>query len=162
MNIRIGQGFDVHPFGVHTPGSNVVLGGVAIPHSKPLVGHSDADVLTHAVMDALLGAAGLQDIGHFFPNTDNRFKGARSVDLLREVVSQIATLGWRVINIDCTLICEAPKISPYVDAMKGMLADRIGITSDAVGIKATTTEKLGSIGRSEGIVAMAVALISKA
>lgn len=156
MEIRVGQGIDVHPF---CEGRALVLGGVTIPSDRGLEGHSDADVLTHALMDALLGAAGLPDIGHFFPNTDETYRNARSISLLEEVHSEIKEQGWSISNCDITVLAEIPKISPHIEAMKDILSTALEISPDRVGIKATTTEKLGAVGRREGIVASAVVLL---
>lgn len=158
MDIRIGQGLDVHPFG---EGHSLVLGGVTIPHTKGLVGHSDADALTHAVMDAVLGAAGKADIGHYFPDTDPALKGADSIKLLSTVLSEIQKEGWHVVNVDSTLLLQAPKIASYMPAMKQNLARALQIEESRIGIKATTTEKLGFVGREEGVLASAVVLLSR-
>ena len=156
--IRIGQGYDIHPF---KDGRPMVLGGIAFNTPYGLDGHSDADVLTHAICDALLGAAGLPDIGHYFPNTDPEFKDIDSQKLLEEVASTLAAKGWQIVNIDCTVVAEQPKIYPVVEQMKARLACSAGIESSQIGIKATTNEKLGSLGRSEGAAAFASALISR-
>lgn len=156
--IRIGQGYDIHPF---QDGRPMVLGGVTFDTPYGLEGHSDADVLTHAICDALLGAAGLPDIGHYFPNTDPKYKGIDSQELLREVVATLRQKGWEIVNIDTALIAEKPKIYPQLDAMKNALAASAGIDPAQIGIKATTNEKLGSLGRAEGIAAHASALIHK-
>jgi len=158
MNFRIGMGYDVHQL---TEGRDLWLGGVLIPAEKGCLGHSDADVLLHAICDALLGAANMRDIGFHFPNTDPNFKGADSKRLLGEVVRLIATKGYKVGNIDATLSMEAPKINPHIPAMQKVLAPILGIEEDAVSIKATTNEKLGYVGRMEGANAWAVALIYK-
>ena len=158
MNFRVGFGFDVHRL---AEGRALWLGGVRIEHTVGIVGHSDADVLLHALCDALLGAAGLPDIGHHFPDTDARWKGADSKELLREVVRSIGERGWRVGNVDCSLVMERPKIKPHIPAMKRAIAPILGVEEDAVGIKATTNEKLGYVGREEGVCAYAVALIAK-
>ena len=158
MNFRVGFGFDVHRL---AEGRALWLGGVRIEHTVGIVGHSDADVLLHALCDALLGAAGLPDIGHHFPDTDARWKGADSKELLREVVRLIGERGWRVGNVDCSLVMERPKIKPHIPAMKRAIAPILGVEEDAVGIKATTNEKLGYVGREEGVCAYAVALIAK-
>ena len=159
MTPRIGIGYDVHAFG---PGDHVVLGGVRIAHERGLVAHSDGDVLIHAVCDALLGALALGDIGKHFPPSDERWRGADSRDLLRAVVAMLAERGWRAGNIDSVVVCERPKLAPHVEGMRANLAADLGIDVDAVGIKATTTEKLGSLGRGEGIAAQAVALVVRA
>ena len=154
MPFRVGHGFDVHAL---AEGRRLVLGGVEIEFEKGLVGHSDADVLIHAICDALLGAAGLGDIGRHFPDTNPQYKGIDSRELLREVLKLI--YPYRVVNIDATVIAQAPKIQPHVSAMQSNLASDIGIEENQVNIKATTTEKLGYIGRGQGIAAEAVALL---
>lgn len=154
--VRVGIGYDVHPL---VAGRRCVLGGVEIAHDKGLAGHSDADVLMHAVCDAVLGALGLGDIGHFFPNTDSRWKDAPSRVFLEEAARQVAARRGRILNVDATLIAQAPKVGPHVAAMKTNLAAALGIAPEAVGIKATTNEGLGFIGRGEGIAAMAVAAV---
>jgi 2-C-methyl-D-erythritol 2,4-cyclodiphosphate synthase len=148
----------VHRFAEGRP---LVLGGVTIPHSLGLDGHSDADVLCHAIADALLGAAGEPDIGHLFPNTDESIKGISSIEIIRVVRERLLAMGMEVNNIDATLIAEAPKIAPHLAAMKANLAAVLGIPADRVGIKATTNETMGFIGRREGIAAMAVASINR-
>ena len=153
---RVGQGFDVHAFG---EGDHVMLGGVTIPHVRGLVAHSDGDVLLHAVCDALLGAASLGDIGRHFPDHDPCWRGADSRGLLRAVAAMIGRAGWQVANIDATIIAEAPRISPHVVRMAGFIAGDLGVAADRIGIKATTTEHLGFIGRGEGIAAQAVAML---
>ncbi len=157
--VRVGFGFDVHRL---VEGRELWLGGVLIPHSTGALGHSDADVLLHALCDALLGAAALGDIGQHFPDTDMRWKGADSKVLLLEVVRLIGQHGWKVGNVDLTLILERPKIMPHVAAMRAALAPLLGVEVDAVSIKATTNEKMGFVGREEGVAAHAVALITKA
>ncbi len=159
MRIRVGQGFDVHAFG---PGDHVRLGGVEIPHPRGLVAHSDGDVIIHALCDALLGAAGLDDIGAHFPDTDPKWKDADSRALLRECVAKLAAHGFAPSNADVTLIAQAPRVAPHIDAMRANLAADLGIEAGAVSVKATTTEKLGAIGRGEGIAATAVVLITDA
>ena len=154
--MRIGQGFDVHPL---VPGRRLVIGGVEIPYEKGLDGHSDADVLLHAICDALLGAAGLGDIGQHFPDTSSAFKGADSRSLLRDVAKKVAGLKLRIVNIDATVIAQEPRISPYKTRITGNIAADLGITPACVNIKATTTEHLGFLGRLEGIAAQAVALL---
>lgn len=158
MNLRVGQGFDVHAL---VPGRRLLLGGVQIESSVGLLGHSDADVLLHAITDAVLGAAGLGDIGRLFPDTEARFKDADSRELLRLAVAQVQQAGWRVENVDCTVIAQRPKISPYVEAMRANVAADLGVAIDAVGIKGKTAEHLGFTGRGEGIAALAVALIAR-
>jgi len=155
--MRIGHGYDVHAFG---DGDNVVLGGVRIDCDRGLVAHSDGDVVIHALCDALLGAAGLGDIGRHFPDTDERFSGADSRDLLRAVVSQLQTGGWSVGNVDLTVIAQTPRLSEHVAAMQGNLAQDLGVGQDCVNVKATTTERLGFVGREEGIASHAVALLT--
>lgn len=157
MNIRVGFGFDVHPL---EEGRKLFLGGVEIPHHKGCVGHSDADVLIHALCDALLGAAGMRDIGHHFPNTDPHYKGIDSKLLLIEVMKLIGAKGYKVGNADCTLCAEQPKVNPHIDAMKKALAPILQISMEDISIKATTNEKLGYVGREDGINAYAVVLIS--
>lgn len=157
--MRIGQGFDVHAL---VPGRKLVVGGVDIPHERGLLGHSDADVLLHAVTDALLGAAGLGDIGRHFPDSDPRFKGVDSRKLLRETMRLIEWAGYRVANVDATVIARAPRMAPHVAAMAANIAADLGIEPGCVNIKAKTTENLGFTGRGEGIAAQAVALIQRA
>jgi 2-C-methyl-D-erythritol 2,4-cyclodiphosphate synthase len=152
--MRIGQGFDVHALAA---GRRLVIGGVAIPYEKGLQGHSDADVLLHAICDALLGAAALGDIGRHFPDTDPAYAGADSRRLLREVRKKLA--GYRIVNVDATILAQAPRMAPHVPQMIANIASDLGIEPGAVSIKATTTEHLGFIGRAEGIAAQAVALI---
>lgn len=158
-DVRVGQGFDVHAF---CDGDHVMLGGVRIAHDRGLEAHSDGDVLLHAVCDALLGAAGLGDIGILFPPDDPRWAGADSRALLRDVVSALADAGWVPVNVDATVICEAPRVGPHRDAMVGHLAADTGLDAGDVNVKATTTERLGFCGRGEGIAALAVALIRRA
>ena len=155
--MRIGQGFDAHAL---VTGRKLIIGGVEIPHEKGLAGHSDADVLIHAVCDALLGAAGLGDIGAHFPDTDARYKGIDSRKLLREVAQLLRQRKLRVANVDATIIAQAPKMAPHIAAMRANLASDLGVAPDAVNVKAKTTEKLGFVGRGEGIAAEAVALLS--
>ena len=157
--MRVGFGYDVHRL---VEGRELWLGGVLIPHSKGLLGHSDADVLLHAICDALLGAAGLGDIGAHFPDTDLRWKGADSKELLKEVDALLATRGWNVGNVDSTLVLERPTVMPHVPAMRAVIAGLLHVAEDAVGIKATTNEKLGYVGAEEGACAYAVALIDRA
>jgi 2-C-methyl-D-erythritol 2,4-cyclodiphosphate synthase len=158
MNIRVGFGFDVHQL---TEGRDLWLGGVKIDHSKGALGHSDADVLLHAICDALLGAANMRDIGYHFPDTQGEFKNIDSKILLQRTAALLSEAGWKVGNIDCTLVLEKPKIMPHVDAMKTAIAQAANITVDSISIKATTNEKMGFIGRQEGVVAHAVALIHR-
>ena len=154
--LRVGHGFDVHSL---IEGRRCIIGGVDIPHDKGLDGHSDADVLLHAICDALLGAAGLGDIGKHFPNTDARYKNIDSRELLRQVVTLLNTKRFLIMNIDATVIAEAPKLAPYIAQMCANIANDCNILHDAVNVKATTTEKLGFTGRGEGIAAEAVCLI---
>lgn len=156
MRTRIGQGFDVHAFG---PGDHLFLGGVRIPFSMGLDAHSDGDVALHALCDALLGAAGLGDLGSHFPPGDERWRDASSRDLLSIVVQELKNQGWRVGNCDITIICEQPRVSPHVEEMRTLISADLQTETSAVSVKATTTEKLGFCGRGEGIAAMAVALI---
>ena len=153
---RIGQGFDVHAL---VPGRPLILGGVTIPHARGLLGHSDADVLLHALTDALLGAAGLGDIGRLFPDTDPAHAGADSRVLLREAFAAVRAAGFVVVNIDATVICRAPKILPHAPQMVANIAADLGVEASAVNIKGKTTEKLGFTGRGEGIAAQVVALL---
>ena len=157
-DLRIGNGFDVHAF---APGRKLILGGVEIPHELGLAGHSDADVLLHAICDALLGAAAQGDIGAHFPDTSARFKNIDSRILLRDVGAKITALGWGVANVDATLIAQAPKMAPHIAAMRTNIAADLGIDVARVSIKATTTEKLGFAGRGEGIAAQAVCLLQR-
>ncbi|MFM7233200.1 MAG: 2-C-methyl-D-erythritol 2,4-cyclodiphosphate synthase [Flavobacteriales bacterium] len=158
MNIRVGFGFDVHQL---TEGRELWLGGIQIDHSKGALGHSDADVLLHAICDALLGAANMRDIGFHFPDTGSEFKNIDSKILLSRTAKLIRGAGWDIGNIDCTLVMERPKIMPHVDSMKNAIATHAAIATDAISIKATTNEKMGFIGREEGVVAHAVALIHR-
>jgi 2-C-methyl-D-erythritol 2,4-cyclodiphosphate synthase len=154
--MRIGQGFDVHAL---VEGRKLILGGVQIPHEKGLEGHSDADVLIHAICDALLGAAGLGDIGRHFPDTDPAYKGADSRVLLRAVAQKIAAAGFSVANVDSTIIAQAPRMAPHIAKMVANISADLGIAHAAVNVKATTTEHLGFTGRGEGIAAQAIALL---
>jgi 2-C-methyl-D-erythritol 2,4-cyclodiphosphate synthase len=158
LEIRIGQGFDVHAL---VPNRPLILAGVTIAHETGLLGHSDADVLLHAITDALLGAAGLDDIGTHFPDNDPAYKNADSRYLLREVVKSIKTKGWRIVNIDATVIAQAPKIRPHVTQMRSHLCFDLGLPPECVNIKGKTTELLGFTGRKEGIAAQAVALLQR-
>lgn len=155
---RVGQGFDVHAL---VDGRPLIIGGVTIPHTQGLLGHSDADVLLHAVTDAVLGAAGLGDIGRHFPDTDPAYKGADSRVLLRAAVQKVANAGWKVVNVDATVHAQAPKIGPHAAAMAGNIAADLGISPEEVNIKAKTNEGLGYLGRKEGIAATVVALLAK-
>lgn len=154
--MRIGHGYDVHKL---IEGRRLIVGGVEIPHTMGLLGHSDADVLLHAISDALLGACAMGDIGKLFPDTDDRWEGADSLVLLREVVKKINENGFYIENIDSTLIAQKPKMSPYIEQMRANIADACGVDISAVSVKATTEEKLGFTGREDGISAHAVALI---
>ncbi|WP_369772008.1 2-C-methyl-D-erythritol 2,4-cyclodiphosphate synthase [Thioalkalivibrio sp. ALJ7] len=154
--MRIGQGFDVHAFG---EGDHLVLGGERIPFDRGFVAHSDGDVLLHAVCDALLGAAALGDIGRHFPDTDPQFRGADSRLLLRETVRRVADAGWRPTNLDATVIAQAPKMAPHVEAMRAHLASDLDCPLAVINVKATTTERLGFTGRGEGVAAQAVVLL---
>lgn len=157
MEYRNGIGYDVH---VLAEGRKLILGGVEIPHDKGLLGHSDADVLVHAVMDALLGAAALGDIGKHFPDTDEEFSGADSIMLLRRIGALLKANGYNIVNIDATVIAQAPKIAPYIDRMRERISDALNININRVSVKATTTEHLGFEGREEGISAQAVCSIA--
>lgn len=157
--MRIGQGFDVHAL---VEGRPLIIGGVTIPFERGLAGHSDADVLLHALCDALIGAAGLGDIGKHFPDTDPKYKGADSRVLLRAVVQLLQQRGFSVINADSTIIAQAPKMAPHIPAMRANIAADLGVQPDDVNVKAKTAEKLGFVGRGEGIVAEAVVLIQRA
>jgi 2-C-methyl-D-erythritol 2,4-cyclodiphosphate synthase len=155
-DLRIGLGVDAHAFGDGVP---LVLGGVAIDHPRGLVGHSDGDVLAHALTDALLGAAGLADIGALFPTDDRRYRGADSLDLLAEAYRRVVEAGWELANADCVLIGEAPRIAAHREAMRDRLAGALGVGRDCVNVRATTTDRLGFTGRGEGLAAQAVALL---
>jgi 2-C-methyl-D-erythritol 2,4-cyclodiphosphate synthase len=155
VTVRVGQGFDVHPFS-DDPSRPLVLGGVVVEGTPGLAGHSDADVLAHALSDALLGAARLGDLGRHFPDTDPQFAGARSMHLLAEVAGRVATAGFRPLNADCTLVAERPKLSPFVDSMAGALS---AVLDAPVSVKATRAEGLGALGRAEGIACIAVVLL---
>lgn len=156
--LRIGHGYDVHAFAENR---KCIIGGVDIPCEKGLLGHSDADVLLHAISDSLLGAAALGDIGKHFPDTDPRYKGADSLLLLKNVCALVNSLGYKVVNIDATVIAQMPKMAPYIDTMRSNIADALNVEVDFVSIKATTEEKLGFTGRKEGISAHCVCLIEK-
>ena len=158
MNLRIGDGYDVHRL---TEGRKLFLGGVEIPHTKGLLGHSDADVLLHAVCDALLGAAALGDIGKHFPDTDEKYKGISSLLLLKEVYKKVSDRGYKVSNLDVTLIAQRPKISPYTDEMRKNISNALEISLDCVNIKGTTEERLGFTGTEEGISCHAVCILYK-
>jgi 2-C-methyl-D-erythritol 2,4-cyclodiphosphate synthase len=158
MSLKIGQGIDFHRL---ETGLNLCLGGVRIPFEKGCLAHSDGDVLLHAICDGLLGAAGLDDIGHQFPDTDDQYKGADSKKLLEKTIGLIKGKGYKVINIDCTLCLEKPKIAPFVEEMKKIISNIVLVSPDDVSVKATTTEKLGFVGREEGVAAYAVVLLEK-
>jgi 2-C-methyl-D-erythritol 2,4-cyclodiphosphate synthase len=159
MNIRIGNGYDIHQLVANRP---LILGGVRIEHELGLLGHSDADVLTHAIMDAMLGALSLGDIGHFFPPTDEKWAGADSIELLKQVNQLILDRGWQIGNLDTVVVAERPKLKPHIHAMRDRLATALKLEPDRVGVKATTNEKLDATGREEGICAYAVALLIRA
>ena len=154
--LRIGEGWDVHAL---VPGRKLMLGGVEIPHDRGLLGHSDADALLHAITDALLGAAGLGDIGGHFPDTDARFKGADSVVLLHEAARKVRALGWRIGNIDSTVIAQAPRLAPHIEAMRTRIAQALELEAGQVNVKAKTAEKLGPVGQGLSIEARAVVLL---
>lgn len=155
--LRVGQGYDIHQL---VEGRPLIIGGVTIPHAKGLLGHSDADVLLHALTDALLGGAGLGDIGHHFPDTDKAFKGADSRVLLREAMRRVAQRGFSICNIDATVIAQAPKLASYLPAMIELIAADLAIDATRINLKAKTAERLGALGRQEGIVAQAVVLLT--
>ncbi|MGZ5181337.1 MAG: 2-C-methyl-D-erythritol 2,4-cyclodiphosphate synthase [Ramlibacter sp.] len=157
MTMRIGEGWDVHAL---VPGRPLVIGGVAIPYERGLLGHSDADVLLHAITDALLGAAGLGDIGRHFPDTDPKFKGADSVLLLEEAARRVADAGWGIVNIDSTVVAQAPRLAPHIEAMRARIAKALGLASAQVNVKAKTAEKLGPVGQGQSIEARAVVLLA--
>ena len=159
MNIRVGQGYDVHQL---VEGRDLILGGVNIPFEKGLLGHSDADALLHAITDALLGAAGLGDIGSHFPDTAAEFKDADSRVLLREAYQSVQALGWKVVNLDTTVIAQKPKLAPHISAMRANIAADLGLPENCVNIKGKTNEKLGYLGRMEAIEAQAAVLLIKA
>ncbi|MBF1278973.1 MAG: 2-C-methyl-D-erythritol 2,4-cyclodiphosphate synthase [Neisseria lactamica] len=159
MNIRVGQGYDVHQL---VEGRDLILGGVNIPFEKGLLGHSDADALLHAITDALLGAAGLGDIGSHFPDTATEFKDADSRVLLREAYQSVQALGWKVVNVDTTVIAQKPKLAPHIPAMRANIAADLGLPENCVNIKGKTNEKLGYLGRMEAIEAQAAVLLIKA
>lgn len=156
--LRIGQGYDAHKF---KDGDRIVIGGVTIPHTKGMAAHSDGDVALHALCDALLGAAALGDIGQHFPDTDAAYKGIDSRILLRSVIAKLAELGYAPVNVDLTIVAQAPKMAPHIPAMRDIIAADLGIAVDGVNVKATTTEGMGFEGRGEGISAFAVALLAR-
>ena len=156
---RVGEGWDTHAL---VEGRKLILGGIEIPHTHGLLGHSDADALCHAITDALLGGAALGDIGRHFPDTDPQFQGADSVALLTEAARRVRVAGWQIANVDSTIVAQAPKMAPHIQAMRARIAEDLQVELDAVNVKATTTEKLGFTGREEGIAVHAVALLVKA
>ena len=158
MNIRIGEGWDVHAL---VPGRKLILGGVEIPHTSGLMGHSDADVLLHAITDAVLGAAGLGDIGRHFPDTDAQFKGADSSVLLAEAMRRVREKGWELVNVDCTIVAQAPKLAPHMSAINASVAKALGVQPDQGNVKAKTAEKLGPVGMGQSMEARAVVLLNK-
>lgn len=158
MNIRIGNGYDIHRL---VEGRPLILGGIQIEHSLGLLGHSDADVLTHAIMDGMLGALSLGDIGRYFPPSDPKWAGADSIVLLQQVHQMVQSRGWYIGNIDSVIVAERPKLKPHISAMRDRLADVLQLEPDQVGIKATTNEQLGPVGREEGIAVYAVVLLQK-
>lgn len=155
---RIGQGFDVHQFAENRP---LIIGGIAIPYDKGLIGHSDADVVLHTIADACLGAIGEGDIGHHFPDTDPAFKDADSAQLLKQVWEFVEKRGYSLVNLDCTIMAQKPKMAPHVQKMKKRIAELLQSTEEQINVKATTTETLGFVGREEGIASMAVVLLQK-
>ena len=158
MNIRIGEGWDVHAL---VPGRKLILGGVEIAHTVGLMGHSDADVLLHAITDAVLGAAGLGDIGRHFPDTDAQFKGADSSVLLAEAMRRVRAQGWELVNVDSTIVAQAPKLAPHMSAINSGVAMALGVQTDQVNVKAKTAEKLGPVGMGQSMEARAVVLLKK-
>lgn len=158
MSFRIGEGWDVHAL---VPGRKLVLGGVEIPHTTGLLGHSDADVLLHAITDAVLGAAGLGDIGRHFPDTDAQFKGADSKVLLAEAMRRVRAAGYELVNVDSTIVAQAPKLAPHMQAINASVAQVLGVQSDQVNVKAKTAEKLGPVGMGQSMEARAVALLTR-
>ena len=159
MNIRIGEGWDVHAL---VPGRKLILGGVEIAHSTGLLGHSDADVLLHAITDAVLGAAGLGDIGRHFPDTDAQFKGANSSVLLQEAMRRVRAQGWELLNVDSTIVAQAPKLAPHMAAINAGVAHALGVALDQVNVKAKTAEKLGPVGMGQSMEARATVLLKQA
>jgi 2-C-methyl-D-erythritol 2,4-cyclodiphosphate synthase len=158
MTIRIGNGYDIHRL---VTGRDLILGGIKIEHETGLLGHSDADVLTHAIMDAMLGALSLGDIGHYFPPTDPKWAGADSLVLLKQVTQLIRDRGWEIGNIDSVIVAERPKLKPHIEMMRSQLAGVLNLEPDQVGVKATTNEKLDAVGNEEGIAAYAVVLLEQ-
>lgn len=161
MSMRVGVGYDVHAFAAPSAGRRLMLGGVEIPHDRGLVGHSDADVLLHAVVDALLGAVGLGDIGQHFPSSDPRWRGASSGTFLAHTRDLLSEQGWRVANVDATIVAEHPRLSPHVAAMRAEVARALGVAVDQVSVKSKTTDGLGFTGRAEGMACYAVALVER-
>jgi 2-C-methyl-D-erythritol 2,4-cyclodiphosphate synthase len=158
MDFRIGQGYDVHAL---VPGRPLIIGGVTVPYDRGLLGHSDADVLLHAITDALFGAAALGDIGRHFPDTDKQFFGANSRVLLRECVARVVKAGFSIVNVDSTVIAQAPKLAPHINAMRANIAEDLALPLERVNVKAKTNEKLGYLGRGEGIEAQAAVLLNR-
>lgn len=158
MELRVGEGWDTHAL---VPGRPLVLGGVTIPFERGLLGHSDADALLHAITDALFGAAGLGDIGRHFPDTDERFRGADSVALLREAAQRVRAQGWSIANVDSTIVAQAPKLAPHIEAMRSRIGEALGLASGQVNVKAKTAERLGPVGQGQGIEARAVVLLTR-
>ena len=159
LQLRVGEGWDTHAL---VPGRRLVLGGVEIPHERGLLGHSDADALLHAITDAVLGAAGLGDIGRHFPDTDERFRGGDSAVLLAEAVERVRQAGWRIANVDSTVVAQAPKLAPHIEAMRARIAQALGIAPAQVNVKAKTAERLGPVGMGQSIEARAVVLLQQA
>jgi 2-C-methyl-D-erythritol 2,4-cyclodiphosphate synthase len=159
MNLRVGEGWDTHAL---VTGRPLILGGVTIPHTHGLLGHSDADALLHAITDALLGAAGLGDIGRHFPDTDAAFKGADSVRLLQVAAERVRAHGWALVNVDSTIVAQAPKMAPHINAMRERIAATLGLPADAVNVKAKTAEKMGPVGEGRAIETRAVCLLCRA
>lgn len=159
LQLRIGEGWDTHAL---VPGRKLVLGGVEIPYERGLLGHSDADALLHAITDALLGAAALGDIGRHFPDTDERFRGADSVALLQEAARRVREQGWQVVNVDSTIVAQAPKMAPHIEAMRARIGEALGLPAAQVNVKAKTAEKLGPVGMGQSIEARAVVLLGPA
>jgi 2-C-methyl-D-erythritol 2,4-cyclodiphosphate synthase len=157
-DLRVGLGYDVHPYAADRP---LILGGVEVAYPRGLAGHSDGDALCHAVIDALLGAAGLGDIGEWFPPGDEAYRGARSLGLLEQVVARLGEGGWRVRNVDTTLVAQAPRLAPYRETMRAKLAAALAVPAERVNVKATAPEQLGALGRGEGVAALATALIER-
>lgn len=156
--LRVGEGWDTHALVTDRP---LILGGVTIPHTHGLLGHSDADALLHAITDALLGAAGLGDIGRHFPDTDSQFKGADSIVLLKEAAHRVRDAGWQIGNIDSTIVAQAPKMAPHIPQMRSRIAEALGLSADAVNVKAKTAEKMGPVGEGRAIEARAICLLFK-